>query len=225
MGKPMTKNETKNMAKEAAKILLDTNSILINTAEPFQYTSGAIGPVYVDCRRPIAFPEERSILMDYAAQMIKNLDVDYVAGGETAGIPYAAFIAERLNLPMLYVRKKPKGHGRMSQIEGHVEGENKKVILVEDLMNVGSSQKIFIDVLREAGMRLQNSFVIFSYDIYPETKKSFQEMDMAPLSLTTWWDVLDVIKEEDYFDDKTITSFESFLNAPKEWADNFKKAS
>jgi len=216
---------TNDAAKECAKILLDTESVLINTKEPFQYTSGNIGPVYVDCRRLISFPEERSILMDHAAKMLKDLDIDYVAGGETAGIPYGAFIAERLNLPMLYVRKKPKGHGRMAQIEGHIEGENKNVILVEDLMNVGSSQKIFIDVLRETGMRIQNSFVVFSYDIYPETKKAFSEMDIAPLALTTWWDVLEVVKEESYFDDETISSFESFLNAPKDWADNYKKAS
>lgn len=221
MGEPMTEN----IALNCAKILLDTNSVLINTKEPFQYTSGAIGPVYVDCRRPISFPEERKILMDYAAAMIEELDIDYIAGGETAGIPYAAFIAERLNLPMLYVRKKPKGHGRMAQIEGHIDGENKNVILVEDLMNVGSSQKIFIDVLRDSGMRIQNSFVLFSYDIYPETKKSFQEMDIAPLSLTTWWDVLEVVKNENYFDEETIQSFESFLNAPKDWVENFKKAS
>lgn len=216
---------TKNIAKNSAKILLDTKSVLINTKEPFQYTSGAIGPVYVDCRRLISFPEERSVLMDFAAETINDLDVDYIAGGETAGIPYAAFIAERLNLPMLYVRKKPKGHGRMSQIEGHVDGENKKVVLVEDLMNVGSSQKIFIDALREAGMRIQNSFVVFSYGIYPETKRAFQEMDMEAISLTTWWDVLEVIKEENYFDAETIKSFESFLNAPKEWSENYKKAS
>lgn len=221
MGKPVTKN----IAKQCAKILLDTKSVLINTEEPFQYTSGNIGPVYVDCRRPIAFPEERSILMDHAADIIKKLNVDYIAGGETAGIPYAAFIAERLNLPMLYVRKKPKGHGRMAQIEGHIEGDNKKVILVEDLMNIGSSQKIFIDVLREAGMRIENSFVIFSYGIYPETKQAFAEMDMQALSLTTWWDILDVIKSEDYFDKETVESFENFLNAPKDWAENFKKAS
>ncbi len=222
MGKPVMSD---HIAKQCAKILLDTNSILINTQEPFQYTSGAIGPVYVDCRRPISFPKERTILMDHAADIIKGLDVDYIAGGETAGIPYAAFIAERLNLPMLYVRKKPKGHGRMAQIEGHIEGENKKVILIEDLMNVGSSQKIFIDVLREAGLQIQNSFVIFSYGIYPETKKSFQNINMQALSLTTWWDVLDVIKQENYFDKDTIESFESFLNAPKEWAENYKKVS
>lgn len=216
---------TNDVAKECAKILLDTESVLINTKEPFQYTSGNIGPVYVDCRRLISFPEERSILMDHAGDMLKGLDIDYVAGGETAGIPYGAFIAERLNLPMLYVRKKPKGHGRMAQIEGHIEGENKNVILIEDLMNVGSSQKIFIDVLRDAGMRIQNSFVVFSYDIYPETKKAFAEMDISTLALTTWWDVLEVVKEESYFDAETITSFESFLNAPKDWADNYKKAS
>src|ERR1700742_3494793 len=99
-----------SIAREAAQILLDTKSVLVNGHEPFKYTSGKIGPVYVDCRRLISFPRERARLMDMGAELIKKEcgAVDCVAGGETAGIPYAAFIAERLKLPMVYVRKKPK---------------------------------------------------------------------------------------------------------------------
>lgn len=218
--------DKQQIAKEAAKILIKTKSVLINTKEPFTYTSGKIGPIYVDIRRLISFPTERKILMDYAAEILKPLGVDYYAGGETAGIPYAAFLAERLNAPMLYVRKKPKGHGRMAQIEGCVEEGKNKVLLVEDLLTVGSSQKVFVRALREAGLEVHSSFVIFSYDIYPQSKINLKEMDIKLHYLTNWWAVLDVIKEEKYFDSETIASLEKFLNAPDEWADSFaKKAS
>jgi len=97
------------IAKESAKILLSTESVLVNTKDPFTYTSGAKGPVYVDCRRLISFVDERRQLMKFANEMLSDLNVDYVAGGETAGIPYGAFLSEELGKPMLYVRKKPKG--------------------------------------------------------------------------------------------------------------------
>lgn len=220
------KTNKEEVAKQAAKILIDTKSVLINTKEPFTYTSGKIGPIYVDIRRLISFPNERKILMDYAANLLGSLDADYIAGGETAGIPYAAFLAERLNLPMLYIRKKPKGHGRMAQIEGHIENERKNVVLIEDLLTVGSSQKVFVKALRDAGLVVSHSFVIFSYGIYPLAKENIQDMAIESHFLTNWWSVLDVIKEQKYFDEETISSLESFLNAPDEWADKHaKKAS
>lgn len=212
-----------DIAKKTAKLLLDTESIMINTKEPFTYTSGKIGPTYCDMRRLISLPETRKIIMDDAAELIKPLNVDYLAGGETAGIPYAAFLAERLDNPMLYVRKKPKGHGRMAQIEGHIAQDNANVILIEDLMTVGTSQKIFVDAIRAAGHTIKHSFVIFSYDIYPQSKENLKEMDITCHALTNWWAVLDVVKEENYFDSATIDSLENFLNAPNEWEDNFKQ--
>ncbi len=213
----------KDISKNVAKLLLDSKSILINTKEPFTYTSGKIGPTYCDMRRLISLPAERKIIMDYAADLIKPLGVDYLAGGETAGIPYAAFLAERLDLPMLYVRKKPKGHGRMAQIEGHMNEEGANVMLIEDLMTVGTSQKIFVDALRAANTKIENSFVIFSYDIYPQSKINLDEMKIKCHALTNWWSVLDVIKTENYFDAETITSLEEFLNSPDEWANNYSQ--
>ena len=211
------------IAKKTAKLLLDTQSIMINTKEPFTYTSGKIGPTYCDMRRLISLPETRKIIMDDAAELIKPLGVNYLAGGETAGIPYAAFLAERLDNAMLYVRKKPKGHGRMAQIEGHIEEDSANVMLIEDLMTVGTSQKIFVDAIREAGHTIKHSFVIFSYDIYPQSKENLKEMDITCHALTNWWAVLDVVKEENYFDAATVASLEEFLNAPNEWEENFKK--
>jgi orotate phosphoribosyltransferase len=213
------------IAQHVAKLLLDSQSIMINTKKPFTYTSGKIGPTYCDMRRLISLPTERKIIMDYSAELIKPLGVDYLAGGETAGIPYAAFLAERTDLPMLYVRKKPKGHGRMAQIEGHMEGDNANVMLIEDLMTVGTSQKIFVDALRAVQAKIEHSFVIFSYDIYPQSKVNLREMGITCHALTNWWAVLDTVKSENYFDSETIASLEEFLNAPNEWEENFKKAS
>lgn len=211
---------TDTVALDAAKILLDTKSVLFNAKEPFTLTSGRKSPVYVDCRRLIAFPKERSILMDHAANMLtKNIaDIDFVAGGETAGIPYAAFIAERLNKPMLYIRKKPKGFGRMAQIEGCMDEEGKNVVLIEDLQTDGGSKEGFVKALRDAGAKIQHAFVIFHYGIFDASTENMKRMDLTLHALTTWWDVLAVAKERGDFDASTIDSVEKFLNDPHSWA-------
>lgn len=208
------------MAKTAARILLDTKSVLFNAREPFIFTSGRASPVYTDCRRLISFPEERGILMDFGASILRELGggVDYVAGGETAGIPYAAFIAERMNKPMLYVRKKPKGFGKMAQIEGVMDEDGKRVVLIEDLQSDGASKKVFIDALRAAGAVVEHSFVIFHYGIFPASLKNMEEMGITLHALTTFWDVLSVAREKNYFDDATLDEVEKFLHAPDEWS-------
>ncbi len=208
------------VARESARILLDTKSVLFNAREPFTYTSGRKGPVYVDCRRLISFPQERSVLMNYAADMIRREcgKVDYVAGGETAGIPYAAFIAERLEAPMLYVRKQPKGFGRMAQIEGCMDEQGARVVLVEDLQTDGGSKKVFVDALRAAAAVVEHAFVVFHYGIFPKSEQNMKDMGIELHALCTWWDVLDVAKELSYFDAATLTSVEAFLNNPEQWA-------
>ena len=156
--------------------------------------------------------------MGFATEMLKDLGIDYVAGGETAGIPYAAFLAERMNLPMLYVRKKPKGFGRMGQIEGHFEeGSNPNVLLVEDLQRDGGSKVPFVTALRQAGAQVKDSFVVFHYGTFAKSEERMKELSMNLHCLCNWWDVLEVAKEKDYFDAKTIESVELFLNEPETW--------
>ncbi len=215
----MTQPAVTPQAKEAARILLDTKSVLFNAAEPFVFTSGRLSPVYVDCRRLISFPAERARLMDMAAAIIRDEcdDPDYIAGGETAGIPYAAFIAERLQKPMLYVRKQPKGFGRMAQIEGCMDDPAKKVVLVEDLQSEGTSKKRFVDALRQAGARIDDIVVIFHYGIFPSSNEHMAAMNVRLHALATWWDVLAVAREHHYFDEDTLSSVEAFLNDPTGW--------
>lgn len=214
-----------NYARDTANILVETKSVLFNADEPFVYTSGRISPVYIDCRRLISFPEERSRLMNYGAEIIKEKcgDLDIIAGGETAGIPYAAFIAERLNRPMVYIRKKPKGFGRMAQIEGVIEKDSPTGILVEDLQTDGGSKKVFIDAMREAGITVKHGFVVFHYGIFPQSEENMKNMGVELHALATLWDVLAVAKEKNYFDTKTLSAVEDFLQTPEGWAERHGK--
>src|SRR5580704_3341116 len=151
-------------AETTARILLETEAVLFRPDNPFTFTSGRLSPVYVDCRRLISFPRARRKLMDMGAKLIERRvgyeSLDAIAGGETAGIPFAAWIAERLSLPMLYVRKKPKGFGRMAQIEGDMP-EGSRVLLVEDLASEGGSKLLFVEALRNAGAQVAHNFVLF----------------------------------------------------------------
>jgi orotate phosphoribosyltransferase len=166
------------IAELSAKMLLEIGAINFRPNDPYILTSGKASPVYIDCRKIISFPRVRSTLMDFGASTIMRdigfESIDAVAGGETAGIPFAAWLAERLSLPMQYVRKKPKGFGRDAQIEGYLE-EGSKVLLVEDLTTDGGSKITFCDALRKAGAEVTDTFVIFFYDIFPDTRQKLGE--------------------------------------------------
>ncbi|MFK7840111.1 MAG: orotate phosphoribosyltransferase [Bdellovibrionales bacterium] len=222
-----SKLSRKDMALDAAKILIETESVLFNAKEPFTLKSGRQSPVYIDCRRLISFAEERNRLMDYAAQILVDEiglhNIDCAAGGETAGIPYGAFIAERLEKSMIYVRKEPKGYGRMAQIEGHLpdamdDGSKPNVILIEDLQTDGGSKKIFIDALRDAGAKVDHTFVVFHYGIFQSSLDNIKNMGVELHAIATWWDVLEAAKSHQYFDTDTLNSVESFLHDPENWS-------
>ena len=212
--------DQKQIARATAKILLDTKSVLLNAREPFTYTSGRKGPCYADCRRLISFPKDRDVLMEFAVEILEKeigeKNIDFVAGGETAGIPYAAFISQLMKKPMLYIRKKPKGFGRMAQIEGFIDQDGKKVVLVEDVQNFGTSVKIFIDTLREAKAVVENLVVVFSHG-HASSAQNMKDMGVKLHALCTWRDVLDVARSENYFDEETLASVEVFLEDPEGW--------
>ena len=142
------------IARSVARMLLEIEAVLFRADDPFTLTSGMKSPVYIDCRKIIAFPRMRAQMMDYGRTVIMN-DIGYesldaVAGGETAGIPFAAWLAERTGLPMHYVRKKPKGFGRDARIEGDIR-DGQRVLLVEDLATDGGSKLSFVEAIRTAG--------------------------------------------------------------------------
>src|SRR5262249_19496652 len=166
-------------------------------------------------------PRVRATLIDFATATIMRdagfEQFDAVAGGETAGIPFAAWMADRLGLPMLYVRKKPKGFGRNSQIEGHlVEGQ--RVLLVEDMTSDGRSKVNFCAALRQAGAKVEHALVFFFYDIFPEARKILGDLGVTLHSLATWWDVLAVAKASGKFDAAKLAEVEKFMHDPAGWS-------
>ncbi|WP_027722547.1 orotate phosphoribosyltransferase [Maridesulfovibrio zosterae] len=218
---PTSFPDKETIAEITAKMLIEVEAVHFRADEPFKFTSGWASPVYIDCRKLISFPRVRQTLMDFGASVILREcgfeSIDCVAGGETAGIPFAAWLSDRLMLPMQYVRKKPKGFGRDAQIEGDFS-EGSKVLLVEDLTTDGRSKINFAQALRRAGAEVTHTFVLFHYGIFPKTKETLAEAGLEMLSLATWWDILNVCKKEKYFDTKSLDEVEKFLNNPIEWS-------
>jgi orotate phosphoribosyltransferase len=213
--------DKKVMAELTARMLLEVEAVRFMTDKPFIFTSGWASPVYTDCRRLISFPRVRATLIDFAtATLLRDAgfeQFDAVAGGETAGIPFAAWIADRLGLPMLYVRKKPKGFGRNAQIEGNVV-EGQRVLLVEDMTTDGRSKVNFCTALREAGTKVEHCLVFFFYDIFPEGRKILGELGVTLHALATWWDVLAVAKASGRFDAAKLAEVEQFMHDPAGWS-------
>lgn len=211
-----------DIARLTARMLLEIRAVHFNAATPFVLSSGRPSPTYIDCRRLIGFPRIRSVLMDFMAVTVMRgagLEAfDNVAGGETAGIPFAALVAERLALPMSYVRKTPKGHGRNARIEGAMD-EGDRVLLVEDLATDGGSKLGFVDAIREAGGTCAHTAVIFYYGIFPGTMQRLADHGVALHHLCTWWDVLAEARAAGTFDAATLAEVEGFLTSPREWQD------
>ncbi|MCA9930090.1 MAG: orotate phosphoribosyltransferase [Anaerolineales bacterium] len=209
------------IAEMTAKMLLEVDAVRFNVDEPFKFTSGWASPVYTDCRKLISYPRIRHTLMDFAASIVLRdigfETIDAIAGGETAGIPFAAWIADRLMLPMQYVRKKPKGFGRKAQIEGDF-ADGDRILLVEDLTTDGQSKINFCQALRQAGAQVSHTLVIFYYDIFPQSKRILEDIDIQLHYLATWWDVLQVCKDNQIYDVATLTEIERFLHDPIAWS-------
>ena len=208
------------IARLSASMLLEIKAVDFKPDDPFTLSSGLPSPTYVDCRKLISYPRIRSALMDFAvATLYRDVGFeafDNIAGGETAGMPFGALIAERLALPMTYVRKKPKGYGRNARIEG-VMSEGQRVLLVEDMTTDGGSKLSFVDAIRETGATCAHTAVIFYYDIFPETIKTLGDHGVQLHHLCTWWDVLAEARRGEYFDAATLDAVETFLRAPREW--------
>ena len=209
------------IATLTAKMLIEIKAVHFNGEKPFIFTSGWASPVYIDCRKLIFYPRIRDQLVEFAVATLARdagfEQFDVVAGGETAGIPYAAWIADRLGLPMQYVRKKPKGFGRNAQIEGDIR-DGARTLLVEDLTTDGRSKINFCKALREAGAVVEHVYVNFYYDIFPESRTTMSELGVKLHYLATWWDVLEVVKEGGYLAAAQVAEVEKFLHTPAQWS-------
>ncbi|OSQ50747.1 orotate phosphoribosyltransferase [Marivita geojedonensis] len=219
---PTSYPSPEEIARLTARMLLEIGAVNFRPEDPFILASGLPSATYIDCRKLISFPRIRSTLMDFlTVTVMRNAGFeafDNIAGGETAGIPFAAMVAERMALPMTYVRKKPKGYGRNARIEGAMT-EGQRVLLVEDLTTDGGSKLSFVDAIRETGATCGHTAVIFYYDIFPETTKTLGDHGVQLHHLCTWWDVLAEARAQGAFDDATLTEVEAFLKEPRAWQD------
>jgi len=197
-------------ALTTARILLEIKAVNIRPDEPFTLTSGWKSPVYVDCR-----------ICDLAVEKICRHvgyeTIEAVAGGETAGIPFAAWIAERMAAPMAYVRKKPKGFGRNAQIEGDVPvGRN--TLLVEDLTTDGQSKIRFAKALRDAGAICEHTFVVFYYGVFPGSFEALSAMNVRLHHLCSWAEVLEAAAGREDFSPSALAEARRFLGDPVGWS-------
>ena len=179
---------------KSAEILLNLGCVNFSPKKQFKLTSGKFSPVYCDCRRLISFPKERKKLINYAVQKIKNSKnfkkINNIAGGESAGIPFATLIAEKLKYPMVYIRKEQKKFGRTSQIEGLIK-KNDIVLLVEDLMTDGGSKVRFLEAVEKVNAETKLIFVIFNYGIKNKFF-DFKRKKIDLICLTNWATLLKV---------------------------------
>lgn len=213
-----------DVADRIGEMLLQTEAIAFYKERPFVFVSGRISPVYIDCRRLLSFPEVREEII---TQMAKKAEteiglgaIDVVAGGETAGIPYAAFVAQKLKKPMIYIRKQPKGYGGTKQIEGILEA-NQNVLLVEDLITDGMSKLRFNIGIRAAGSKITHCLCVFEYgsdelDLH-EGRKSLAEHDIQLHVLANWDHVLSAGRSKKYFTEEASKQILDFLKDPENW--------
>ncbi|MCI2429262.1 orotate phosphoribosyltransferase [Candidatus Acetothermia bacterium] len=206
--------------KEASLALgfLETESIQIRPSEPFRLASGRLSPVYVDCRRLISFPKWREIITTSLVRMVQEEiglpQIDVIAGGETAGIAYAAFVAQALRKPMIYVRKEPKGYGKSSQIEG-VLTPGQRVLLVEDLVTDGGSKLNFKRGIENAGGIVRHCLCVFEY--FSEeaglhrAREILRENGIELHALVNWDDVLSVVREQKTFTEQEVATVLQFF--------------
>ena len=216
-----TDSQTTEAGLATAKALLDIKAVNFRPEEPYILTAGWASPGYIDCRWVISFTEERRKIIQLGVDLLQSEGVldatDMMAGGETAGIPYAAWLSEATSKPMLYVRKEPKGFGRRARIEGNLD-DGKHVLLVEDLATDGGSKLNFVNALREAGATVSDSFVVFYYGVFAGALDSLEEAGITLRYLATWHDVLKVAEEQQSFSPEAIQGVKEFLADPIGWS-------
>ena len=209
-------------SRNTAKILIDIGAINFSLVTPFRLSSGFLSPSYIDCRKIIAYPSAFKSITDMMIDTIKS-DMsplpDYIIGGETAGIPFSAVIAEKMGLPLSYVRKKAKDYGKNKLIEGDILKE-KNTLLVEDLMTDGESKINFVENIRSHGIECNLSLVVFRYNIFKEADISMKRNNIKVYHLTDWEEVYNQMHLMNTFESSILLEIRKFLDDPVAWSNH-----
>ncbi|CAO1611656.1 orotate phosphoribosyltransferase [Brochothrix thermosphacta] len=205
------------IAKQTAKHLLEIEAVFLKPEEPFTWASGIKSPIYCDNRMTLGFPNvRRAIAKGLAAEIKANYpDVDVIAGTATAGIPHAAFIAEELDLPMIYVRSEPKKHGKGKQIEGPL-APGKKVVMIEDLISTAGSCLKAAKAVEEAGSEVIAIAAIFTYEL-AAAQRNLEAANIPLLTLTNYSTLLEVAAEDGYVKEAELETLREWNKNPENW--------
>jgi orotate phosphoribosyltransferase len=209
------------VASMTARMLLEAGAVKYSAERPYFLSSGWASPVYIDVQRLISFPRIRAAMMDLASEaVLANVgfeQFDTVAGVESSGIAYAAWIAERLSLPLQYVHRRPRGFGREAQIEGTLR-PGARVLLVDDISTDGRSKIELCRALRAMEARADHILVMFFYDVFPEARSLLSDLRIKLHHLATWRDVLAEATKSGYLPAPATDEVRRFLENPARWS-------
>ena len=216
MTKQLNSQINEHLRTAITLLLWKSGAVKVNLDEPFKLASGNFSPIYINCRQVISDPHFMTAFNAAARILLAcdDVDINMIAGGVTAGVPFAAYLAKDLNVPLVYVRKAQKGYGLSKQIEGG-DPNGSKVLLVEDLITDAGSKVNFIEALRDGGAIVANTLVLF--DRLQGGKKSLKEMGVILHSVTDMDLTLDIGETSGLFKAATIESVRKYIADPKAW--------
>ena len=206
-----------NSSETVAKILLKIKAISLNPKEPFRYDSGILSPVYIDNRLLISYPEERKIIRDLYIESMNSTgqQFDLIAATATAGIPHAAWVADKLNLPMVFVRGKAKDHGKKNRVEGVVK-KRAKTAVIEDLVSTGESSIETAKAVIGTGGEVSYIFAIITYGM-KKADENFKANNLKLITLTTFADVLEIAEKSGQISGKEKEIILDWTKDPESW--------
>ncbi|MEG2706418.1 MAG: orotate phosphoribosyltransferase [Erysipelotrichaceae bacterium] len=205
-----------NTEQLVAKSLLDIKAVFLRPNEPFTWASGIKSPIYCDNRFILSFPEKREIVVNAFVEMIEREypTCEMLMGTATAGIPWAALIAAKMNLPMGYVRSSSKNHGKENKIEGKVT-KDCKVVVVEDLISTGGSSKGVVEALRDANMEVLGVAAIFTY-LLPAADAMYASIQCDFKTLSNYDVLVDIALAHDYIKENDLAKLKAWKKDPND---------
>ncbi|MCR9254137.1 MAG: orotate phosphoribosyltransferase [bacterium] len=205
------------IAKKVAGYLLDIKAIKLSPEDPFKWSSGWNSPIYCDNRLSLSFPKIRSEIKEHLADGIKKMfpEVESIAGVATAGIPQGALVADILDIPFIYVRSKPKGHGMENMIEGKVT-PGQKVVLIEDLISTGGSSLKAAEALRASNYEVLGMGAIFTYG-FDIAEKNFEEAGVDAFCLSNYNQMLGQAQSMGYIQPDQLETLSNWRENPDTW--------
>ena len=205
------------MPDKISEILLKVNAVMLRTKPPFRWASGILSPIYTDNRILMSYPKERELIVDSFIKLIKHnkINFDGFVGTATAGIPWAAWLSQKLKKPMVYVRSEAKDHGKENLVEGKIE-DGKAYIVVEDLISTGSSSLNTINAVRGKNGIVEHCIAIFTYEL-EKSKNNFESANVKLLSLTDFTSFVKTALKKKYISKEQLTHIMDWKKHPEGW--------